>query len=63
MKKQGFIFIELMIVVMIVTILAAVAIPAYTDYLLRSKVSEGLLLSLPVRMAVVIFTRNKVVYQ
>lgn len=52
MKKQGFIFIELMIVVMIVTVLAAVSIPAYTDYLLRSKVSEGFLLSLPVRIAV-----------
>jgi len=39
-KSQGFTLIELMIVVAIVAILAAIALPAYQDYLRRSKVSE-----------------------
>jgi type IV pilus assembly protein PilA len=49
--QKGFTLIELMIVVAIIGILAAVAIPAYQDYTTKAKVQEGVSMSAPVRTA------------
>ena len=51
-KQQGFTLIELMIVVAIIGILAAIAIPAYQDYTIRAQVSEGINLASGAKAAI-----------
>jgi type IV pilus assembly protein PilA len=56
--NKGFTLIELMIVVAIIAILAAIALPAYQDYTIRSQVAEGITLADGVKSSVWDFISN-----
>jgi len=57
--QKGFTLIELMIVVAIIAILAAIAIPAYQDYTIRAQVTEGLSLASGSKTAVAEYYQNR----
>src|SRR5665213_2776812 len=56
--QKGFTLIELMIVIAIIGILAAIAIPAYQNYTIRAQVTEGITLADPYKTAVAEYFQN-----
>ena len=61
-EQQGFTLIELMIVVAIIGIVASIAIPLYTDYLIRTQVGEGISLSASAKVAATEYFQEKGVF-
>lgn len=58
-RQKGFTLIELMIVVAIVALLAAIALPAYQDYVARAQVSEGMSLATSAKQAIATYYGEK----